>query len=158
MTIIDQDSIEKAITLAQPTIESILEDPKSTWGPKYVEVFVAMEDDCNEYSTTIGEEEPWNPSWGEELESDFSWIAEKKAEASLRAKMSTSVMVDKFPWTFEEGEFLYAGGVYYGGIAVGVSGVHEKVDEAIATIILNMIIMLARQETKQKIEKGDYKM
>ncbi len=158
MSIIDDSLVQEALDLSGPTIETILKNPKSTWGPKYVEVFIIERDDVSAYTAVIGEKEPWDPSWGEELDYDFLFVAEQKANASLREKADTSFLIEQSPWLLEEGEFLYPGGVYYGGVAVGVSGAKGIVDEGIAKILISAIVMLAKQKTQEKIRNDDYQV
>ena len=75
---------------------------------------------------------------------DYRTFALQKAQMARREKMNLTELLEH-PLLLQEGDTIYKGGVYGDGIAVGVSGVSEDVDEEIAEIILNNIFVFAKQ-------------
>lgn len=59
-------------------------------------------------------------------------IAEGKCQLADRTGMSTREVVEFHPELLLEGDVVFPGGIVYGGFAVGVSGLDDWDDEAIA--------------------------
>lgn len=72
-----------------------------------------------------------------------------KLDLVCREKMSSSEIVLLRPWLVRPGEYLYSGGVWEDGIAVATSGARGWADEAISSIILSCIQMLARLKAEE---------
>jgi len=140
--IIDEALVREAIKLAQPTVAAILAHNGATWGPKWVTGRVmapGLETDKFEFEfSSDGPKEEWN--------------SEKKLAVAEREKTSTSVVVATRAWCLEEGEYLFPGGVHRDGISVSASGAKGRADEAIAEVVLSLIIMLANLKTDLRIE------
>lgn len=148
MPIVTEGMVKTAIALVRPAAQTMLKTKGLTWGPKFVEGSVRVRglrviDFC--FGTVPGK---WNPKWGEEM--NFAKIASRKRRLAERGRANTSVIVTK-PWTLLDGDYLYAGGVYRDGIAVGVSGAKSATDEAIAEMVVSTIVMLAHLETEKRI-------
>jgi len=150
--IITKGLILKVLDFVTPTVESILASENMTWGPKYINGYINVPG-IEKHPFTFGEYEEWNPEWGEEK--DFSLIAGKKADVAERLGGKTSNIVAMRPWLLKKGEFLYPGGNSRSGITVAVSGAIGWVDEFIATMILEAIIMLAQLETDKRKERKE---
>ncbi|KKQ46293.1 MAG: hypothetical protein US63_C0003G0006 [Candidatus Moranbacteria bacterium GW2011_GWC2_37_8] len=152
--IIDEALVREAIKLAQPTVAAILAHNGATWGPKWVTGRVmapGLETDKFEFEfSSDGPKEEWNSGWGDPLR--FYDVAEKKLAVAEREKTSTSVVVATRAWCLEEGEYLFPGGVHRDGISVSASGAKGRADEAIAEVVLSLIIMLANLKTDLRIE------
>ncbi len=145
--------IKKAINLAKPSIFAILNDPKSVWRPKYVAINIAAPGLMTRYKTDIdAETKSWDPEWPKKKQ--FALIAEKKTDLSEREQASTREIIAMTPWLVQKGEYLYPGGVYCEDIIVSVSGAKGDTDEAIANIILAMIVFLSYQETTLRKEEN----
>lgn len=152
MSIIDLKLIKDATILATPSVEAILKDPRCVWGPKFVNYLIVY--DGMWYDGCFGEKTDWSPEWGSGPDI-FMGIAQKKAELAYRTRKSTGEVVALSPWELQPGDYIYPGGVYQNGIAIGVSGVESFVDELIARILLACIVALAKLKFEKKIEEGD---
>ncbi len=89
---------------------------------------------------TLPDSRKWFKKWvGPTPESDkiieFEDIAQRKAQDSLNFQMNTGRLIAEYPHLLTEGMIRWQGGVYFEGIAVGVSGVQSYFDEVIALII-----------------------
>lgn len=148
-TILTEKLIEQAIELAKPSVESILSQGIGTWGPRCVSVVVNDPIKSEIFHFKVGVHEEWKDEWGKEK--DFYPIASKKQALSQRTGMPTSVVVSKYPYLLEEGDFLYSGGYAEtpGGLSVGVSGALGVADEEIAKIIFTTITLLCKLKTKE---------
>ncbi|KKQ76581.1 MAG: hypothetical protein US98_C0032G0008 [Parcubacteria group bacterium GW2011_GWC1_38_6] len=153
--IITKKLINEAIELAKPIVQAFLTAEGFTWGPKYVIGFVSTP-----WTGLIpfdfvapGETKEWNPVWGEEK--DFANIAMKKLELTLRIGKNTSVVTADTPWLIRDGEYLYPGGVTQEGISVAISGAKGRTDEALAEILISIIIMLANLEADGRKKAGE---
>jgi hypothetical protein len=151
MSIITEEMVFSAVALASPTIEKVLQTEGLTWGPKWVSISIVAPG-IHTKTTAVGEKPgSWDPKWGESR--NFSNIALKKMQAADREQENTSVIVNEYPWALQDNEYLYPGGVTKEGISVGVSGACGRVDEMIASIIVDAIICLAQMETDKRKEK-----
>jgi hypothetical protein len=161
MRIITRELVEKAIELAKPTIIAILNAEGTTWGPKWVIVYVKapgieekitvdINADCLEFNWGLLDH--WEDKWGKREE--FFKVAASKLDVSDREKLPTSIVVATMPWLLKNGEYLYAGGSTRDGISVGVSGAKGRTDEGIAEIILSIIRMLAFLGTEKRIQEN----
>ena len=81
---------------------------------------------------------------------NFSKIARSKAKISWRAKADTLIVRERRVWSFEKGETVYQGGVYFRGYTVGVSGVESWYDEMIAYCIAATLHALCRNELEKE--------
>jgi hypothetical protein len=152
--LLDKSLIERAIAMATPGVVAILDSKGTTWARKGVHVCVSGPG-VAECEFRLGDvNSPWNPNWGDER--NFGYIAEKKLIVAMRLQRNTSEAVTNTPWLLQDREFLYPGGAYRDGIGVGVSGGMGRADEAIAEIILSIIIMLLRLDTDKRI--AEHKM
>lgn len=155
MVVLGEESVKEALEMLIPGIISILDQQKTTWGPKFV--YGSLSYPSTEGLNTITKfhfgdiDAPWNPEWGEKK--DFPAVAESKRRLAARLKVATSEAVAMEPWNLQEGEFLWPGGFYRLGISVGISGAMGRTDEAIAEMVVSAIIMLARLETDKRIQE-----
>ena len=154
MRILTQEMIAKAIELVRPSAEKILNTEGTTWGPRCVAGWIAIRDPqilLNSFTFgTTKDTQDWKPEWGEYK--DFVRIADSKLQVVLREGMSTRLVIATQPWKLKAGEYLYPGGVIRGDICVAASGAKGSTDEAIAEMVLSVIIMLAQLETSKRIE------
>lgn len=148
--IITGEMILRAIGLIELTAERILSCKDTTWGPKWVKGYVQVSG-SGKIPFNFGIITKWNPAWG--VKKYFDHIAEKKMELAKRMNSNTSDIVAICPWQLQQGEFLYPGGVSRFGISVGVSGAKGHVDEAIANLMVDTIIMLAHLEAEKRKEE-----
>jgi len=146
--IITEKMVREAIELVNPAAEAILVAEGATWGPHWVEGFVNVPG-LPDIPFLFGRKTEWNPEWGKEL--DFISIAKAKLWVAKRLRMNTSVVAVTCPWLLLPGEYLYPGGAYRDGIVCGVSGAKGRVDEALAEMVVSIIIMLAQLETDRRI-------
>ena len=149
MKIITEEMVKRAISLAVPSAKAILAAEGMTWGPRWVEGFVTAPG-LGEIPFRFGEVTKWNPKWGDER--DFQPIAYKKLQLAKRTGDDTSIVVSVCPWQIQEGEYLYPGGVSRFGISAGASGAKGRTDEALADILVCIIMMLANLETDRRKE------
>ena len=153
MRILTEMMVTKAIEMVRPAAETILSTAGTTWGPRWVEGWVAERDLTKRISFNFGtSSRDWNPKWGDLK--DFSKIASAKLDVVWREGMSTRLVVAIQPWTLRPSEYLYSGGVIRGSICVAVSGANGATDEAIAEIVLSSIIMLAQLEADERMMRG----
>ena len=149
--IIDEGMVLKAIALAERTAVAILARKGMTWGPQWVDGIVRVPE-MEDFAFSIGTKTSWNPEWGEGP--DFFGFAQAKLETACRTGYGTGTIVALCPWQLQTGENLYPGGVYRMGIGCGISGAVGRADEAIASVVVDMIIMLAHLETDRR-QKAD---
>ena len=140
--IITPDMVLEAIELARPTIEQLLEMPKATWGPKWIDFVLVIPGFYNPITTTIGTKTTWDPNWGEwkpehgPNEGCFQHIACYKTDKCLQYKMSTREIIATIPWAFQKGDLMYIGGIYCGGgMAMSGSGATADADELAVKIM-----------------------
>jgi len=149
MRILTEELIRKAIELARPGVQNILDTEGMTWGPKWVYGWATgpgiPEDEKILFS--FGQVDP---NW---KSPDFGLIAYEKMLTVEREKLPTSVIASTKPWLLEDDEYLYAGATTRDGISVAVSGAMGRVDEAIAEIVLSLIVMLALMDADQRIKE-----
>ena len=156
MQIITGKMVEKALELAKPTIEIILKQPGTTWGPQWVNGYLSCPGITEDIPFTFGEETEWDHNWG--AKRDFWTVAGEKLELARRMGEDTSKIIASSPWLIEPGEFLYPGGAIYLGISAGTSGAMGWVDELISSMIIEIIIMLAHLETDRRIAAHEMKI
>ncbi|MEW5805284.1 MAG: hypothetical protein AB1721_00940 [Patescibacteria group bacterium] len=147
MAVLTTALIFTAVELVKPTAIKIIKLPEAHWGPTWIKGWISTPNK-EEFSFSFGKEQKWDPSWGELV--DFNLIAKRKMELARRLKMDTKVAA-AYPWLLEPGDYLYPGGVYRQGIAVGCSGIVGHADEGLAALVADTIIMLAQLKTGQLI-------
>ena len=152
--IITNDLIKTALSLIELTAREILLSEGTTWGPRWVEGFISAPGVSGAIPFKFGKVTEWNNEWGKRRFTS-SEIALKKLNLAERFGDDTSSIIEACPWVLEEGEFLYAGGISRFGINVGVSGAKGRVDEAIANLLVDCIIMLAHLETDARIARHE---
>ncbi len=152
--ILTRELVGMAIDIVQPTIIEILKTNGLIWGPRWVAIRVKVPGFdkiiCSEIS--VVSDKRWRSEWGEEK--NFGEIAEKKCVVAGREGLNTSVIVATKPWLLKEGEYLYSGGAVRDGISVGISGALGIVDETIAMMIIDAIVMLTQVEAEKRIKEG----
>lgn len=148
MAIITEEMILKAIALIRPTAQTMLRTQGLTWGPKYVEGNIRI-NGLPASKFRFGTMVKWDPKWGEIK--NFAKIAQRKRAEAERGRTNTSAIVAARPWILRKGDYLYSGGAYRDGIAVGVSGSFGWVDEAIAIMLIDVIVMLAHLEVDGRV-------
>jgi hypothetical protein len=135
--LLTKNIITIACNLARPMVEQILIGPLFIWGPGWVNLVCIAELSNQQqciYSTIFGEKTYWDPKWGEKK--DFEVVAVQKAKLALSAKQDTGAVIQNTPWLIGKDQYLFPGGVYAQGIAIGVSGAKSSADEMIAKIVL----------------------
>src|SRR3989344_1574326 len=137
MSIITEGMVHEAINLVRPAAQAILKTKGLTWGPKWVDGMISIPGSASPILFIFGKLTKWEPGWGEEI--SFVSIAKLKLSTARHEKANTSAVGANRPWALSSGNYLYAGGAYRDGIAVGVSGAYGWVDEAIATMIIDAI-------------------
>lgn len=90
---------------------------------------------------SIGKKADW--------EHTYDQIARDKATLAFKHKKDTSQIMNAEPHLLSEGDTVHAGGVYYKGITIGVSGVESEFDEAIGRMIAALIIGMVIHEYKK---------
>ena len=157
MRILTEALVEKAIELARPTALAILGEKGTTWGPKWVSGCVKGPGLSREVAFDIGEvSERWEPEWGVRVR--FIDIARSKLRVVEREGTPTSVLIATEPWRLEEGEYLYEGGVTRNGICVAVSGAEGRADEAIAEVVVSVIVMLAFMDVSERVKENRWQI
>lgn len=149
--IITEDIVQKAICLTNLSAKAIFNTEGTTWGPKWVEGHVKAPGLSRVVPFILGEKTEWNPDWGEER--DFSSIAFKELQAASRNSDDTSIIVAVCPWVLMDDEYLYPGGVSRFQISAATSAAKGRTDEALADILVTIIIMLAHLETDARVEE-----
>jgi len=150
--IITEEMVRRAIELIRPTAETMLNEEDLIWGPRYVNGSARVRGlRAIEFRYGTAPKE-WNPKWGEKM--DFARLASQKRRQSEQGKANTSDIMGVKPWILHEGDYLYAGGAWRDGIAVGISGADGLVDEAIAMMVIDAIVMLALMETEKRLKAG----
>ena len=147
--ILTEELIRKALWLARPSVEAILLEDETVWGPRCVYVFVDGPGLDSFMTSVMGSRDKWQKEWGKE--EDFGKIAWQKLLLARRTGMPTGVVISRYPWMLKEGDFLYEGGTAGSpnGLSVGVSGAHGQTDEGIADIIYAAIVMLCRLKVRR---------
>ena len=139
MALLDVNVVKEAVRLSLPTIRETLK--AYTWGPKGVAIVVdakGLEAPYLHVMEELGPEEEWAIKWG--MKSNFRQIALNKAAIARRYGTTSWHVVSQSPWMLEEGDFFYRGGVAEDtDLAVGISGSHGEVDEAMAWGVWNCI-------------------
>jgi hypothetical protein len=149
--IINRALIRQAIEFARPSAEALLAADGMTWGPKVVDGFIRAPGLLADEIFTFG-----TPDEGEYAEG-FWDLAAQKINAAHENGDETGIISNETPWLLKDGQNLYLGGVHYEGISVSASGANEEVDEGIAYIILDLIVMLAKREAKRRRTSGNEK-
>lgn len=85
----------------------------------------------------------------------YARFAEKKAQLALKHRSTTRDLRDHETTLLVTGDILWAGGAYAHGIAVGVSGLPEHIDEAVAWMILSMIAAISRHNLREFRKNGE---
>lgn len=149
--ILTEDLVTVAIGLVEPLAREVLSLPSAIWGPAWVEGVVSVPG-LPKQRFQYGQAGLWDPQWGKPF--DLGAGADLKCEAALRTRMDTRAIINLCPWQFKPGELLYPGGVYWLGIAVGVSGAMSSTDEGIAKLLIETIVMLSRLEVQKREKTG----
>lgn len=146
--IITKEMIVEALYLLRPTAEAILKNNGTTWGPKWVDGYINAPGLDEPFAFTLGGKTAWDPAWGEER--DFGRIAWKKLRVAERLGQKTSIVVAISPWQLLDGEFMYPGGDSRYGISSSASGAKGRADECIASLLIEIVIMLASLEADRR--------
>jgi len=147
--IITKELVTKAVELVRPTAEAILTADGTTWGPRWIDGYVSVPG-LEDIQFRFGQKTEWNLAWGEER--PFAAIAKAKLQLTKRMGDDTSIVTAICPWQLQEGEYLYPGGCSRWGISASASGAKGRADEAIATLVVYTVIMLAHLETDRRRE------
>jgi len=147
--IITKDMAHRALCLVAPTAELILGQDNTVWGPRWVDVVVRVPGLDEDIWSFFGPKGDWDPEWGDGP--DFTGYARIKLHAAMRLGHDTSAIVALCPWLLADGENLYPGGFYRLGIGCAASGAMGRVDEAIASLVGNTLIMLAHLEAGRRV-------
>ena len=152
--ILTQELVTRAIALATPSINAVLAEKDTGWGPRWVAVVVSGPGLEGRIVELVGHIEEWKVQWGEQR--DFREIASQKASLAERTGMPTEEVVSRKPWLLQEGDFLFQGGTAgeRGGLTVTASGAHGETDEGISDMVKALLIMLCRLRVKQMKEAG----
>lgn len=152
--ILTQELVTRAIALATPSINAVLAEKDTGWGPRWVAVVVSGPGLEGRIVELVGHIEEWKVQWGEQR--DFREIASQKASLAERTGMPTEEVVSRKPWLLQEGDFLFQGGTAGepGGLTVTASGAHGETDEGISDMVKALLIMLCRLRVKQMKEAG----
>jgi hypothetical protein len=151
--ILTTELVKRAITLAAPSINAVLAEQDTGWGPRWVAVVVSGPGLEQRVVETVGRVEGWKAEWGEQK--DFRGIALRKAILAERTGMPTEVAVSRMPWLLQEGDYLFQGGTGEpGGLTVTASGAHGATDEGISELVKALVVMLCRLKVKQMKEAG----
>lgn len=158
--IITRGVVLLAVQMLRPIAEGskespgLLSDPTTSWGPKHVDGVVTAPGLEEEIWFEFGEFPIiWDPNWGDEDPRNATIdIARGKHDLAAKYHMPTSKIAAEFPWLIENGKYLYPGGDYFEGIAVGVSGIMGRADEALAAMLIELIVMLARLNADNRIK------
>lgn len=154
MFIITKELVLKAIELARPSAEKILQTEECVWGPRWVSGLVRVPNLNGYVPFTFGSTEIWNKElWGEP--EHFEEIALKKMQVLERTGEDTSIVVAVYPWVLEKDEYLYPGGVSRFSISGATSGAMGRADEAISSIVVDCVIMLAHLEADSRTSDED---
>lgn len=137
-----QSLVEQALATALPMIQSILDNCSKREGPRFVHIVVLDLNGEKLLQRTEGREIPHRSEW----KNDYDRVAGRKAGVSHRLKMDTSLVATGHPALFELGDTHWEGGVYLGGIAVGVSGIESYLDEVIARVLASVIMGLIKEK------------
>jgi hypothetical protein len=154
--VITEKMVERALEIAKPAIEAILDAPEATWGPKWVETKVMAPGLETPVKFTFGCKTEWKPEWGKEL--DFGEIMEYKFTTARREKQNSSIIALTKPWLLYEGEYLYAGAAYRDGITTAASGARGWADEAISELVISIVIMLAHIEVDERVFRHEMRI
>lgn len=139
-------------------ILSIIHRPGSCWPGGQKAVFVAVVPGSNDLGRTRRTEQYGPETHKYEANGEhFPVLAWKKAGMSRRTQMSTRALLEEYPFLLENGDCLYAGGVYGGGLAVGAAGLTEDADEEVAQIVHDTLMEAAKQEVRRRKKSEDLK-
>ena len=152
--ILTEELVKRAITLAAPSINALLAEKDTVFGPRSVAVVVSGPGLKQRVVEIVGHVEEWQAQWGEQR--DFREIASRKVALAERTGLPTDVVVSRMPWLLEEGDFLYQGGTVgeSDGLTVAASGAFGQTDEAVSDIVKAIIVLLCRLKVKQMREAG----
>lgn len=148
--IITEELVQEAIRLVTPTAKEILNGPGTTWGPRWVDGYITASGLDAPIPFTLGNKTAWDPAWGEER--NFDRIAWKKLRVAERLGQKTSIVVAVSPWLLLDGEFMYPGGDSRYGISSSASGGKGRADECLASLLIEIVIMLANLEADKRKE------
>lgn len=152
--LLTEELVREAIQLALPSVREVV--AKHTWGPLGVAIVIdakGLEKPFLFAMDELGPRENWKNRKGEF--SDFLEIARLKAQLAKRYGSPTSSIVASHPWSLEEGEFFYAGGVAEDtDLAVGASGAFGDTDEACAWIVFSIIQLLCKRKIAEMQAQG----
>jgi len=155
--ILNVSLVRGALCLVKKGVEGLIKTPGNYWGPQCVAFEVRGPGLEEPVTGIIGDpvsEEDWNPEWGQYSPMElFGEIASAKCQAAQRCGMPTSRILVEYPEEFQEGEWLYKGGVCQksGGLAVGVSGVSGETDEEAAWLIYHKIRELTLKKANSRV-------
>ena len=139
--ILDKDLVKKAIEIVMPAIRTCMEG--KIFKRKCLSICVLEPKKGKVLHTENIKDEEWDH--------DFEKIASSKAKVSYKGKTDTALISLRKPWSFEVGDTIYPGGVYYKGLVIGVSGVEPYFDEMIANWIIFAIKGLCSKEMGKNI-------
>ena len=148
-SMVNHEMVQIALDIATPPIMRLMgvQEPAMVWGPKYLVVVVLHPALKNPVARKIGTTESWKTEWGKP--EDCEKIANWKAEAAQREGKPTSELTLMYPWDHEPGDYLYAGGVADGKLAVGSSGFVGFADEIASNIVLALIKGFCKTKREQ---------
>ncbi len=87
----------------------------------------------------------YNSPWGDVTnKSHYEGIAFGKARLSWQCEQDTNRILTESPNQCEPGDPKYQGGIFYRGIAVGVSGLEAPLDEMVAMWIATALVAKAQ--------------
>lgn len=146
--------VREAIGLALPSVRELV--ARYTWEPKGVAIVVdakGLEKPFVFVMEELGPRESWTNRKGEFT--DFLQVARMKAQLARRYGSSTSSIIANHPWSLEEGEYFYAGGVAEDtDLGVGASGAYGDTDETCAWVIWNSILLTCKRKIADMQAQG----
>ncbi len=137
-----EDLISSALNAAEGAVYGVLGLSKRPDENRFVHVAVLYQES---YKAHRPIERCMRQTFGKAPEKRGDWkrsydaYAYSKASLANEHKMNTSQLVNEQPALMNEGDIIYAGGVWLHGIAVGVSGIESQLDETIAKIVAELI-------------------
>ncbi|OGM19906.1 hypothetical protein A2955_04445 [Candidatus Woesebacteria bacterium RIFCSPLOWO2_01_FULL_37_19] len=152
--LLTEELVREAINLALPSVRELT--AKHTWGPKGVAIVVDAKGLSAPFVFVMDELGPrgtWTNRKDEFI--DFLQVARMKAQLARRYGSTTSSIIANHPWSLEEGEYLYPGGVAEDtDLGVGASGAYGDTDEACAWVIWNTILLVCKRKIAEMREQG----
>lgn len=151
MALLTTELVEESIGLALPTVRELVKN--HTWGPQGVVIAVegeGLSQPVVHIMEELGPEDTWKNTRGDPV--DFIAIATGKARVARRNGSKIASVVINHPWSLEEGDYIYQGGVaedtYMG---IGASG---ETDEACAWVVWSCIWLLCARRIAEMREQG----